>query len=145
MPAPAWTKPPLLAPFITAQSDGQNMRDSFAISRLPSRTSRTSPLKPRLPSHSHHALPFIPLPGRSTLYQVFDGWTGAPKRSSAMNRPIILLISQHAETRRLLEEATGSGLAVQTTHSMSDGLRLWKERYPALVICEGTFQQILPM
>ena len=50
-----------------------------------------------------------------------------------MNRPIILLVSKHAETRRLLEDANGSGLAVQTTHSMSDGLRLWKERSPALV------------
>ena len=62
-----------------------------------------------------------------------------------MNRPIILLVSKHAETRRLLGDANGSGLAVHTTHSMSDGLRLWKERSPALVICEGTFQQVLPM
>lgn len=62
-----------------------------------------------------------------------------------MNPPILLLISKHVETRQLLEEASPSGTALHTASTIAEGLRLWKERSPALVICEGTFHQLVPI
>jgi DNA-binding NtrC family response regulator len=62
-----------------------------------------------------------------------------------MNRPVILLISTRAETRRLLEEACPPELHVHSAPSIADGLRLCKEISPALLVCEGTHRSVAPL
>jgi DNA-binding NtrC family response regulator len=62
-----------------------------------------------------------------------------------MNPLLILLISPQAETRRLLEEACPPEATVRATRTISEGLRLVKERRPALLICEGTANTLAPV
>lgn len=62
-----------------------------------------------------------------------------------MNLPTFLLISKHAETRQLLEEASPPQTSILTARTISDGLRLWKETSPALLICEGTPHSLAPI
>lgn len=59
-----------------------------------------------------------------------------------MNLPIVLLISKEPDTRALLEAVLPPGTTLLTSHSVSDGLRLWKDRSAAVVVCEGTPQQL---
>lgn len=61
-----------------------------------------------------------------------------------MNPPLILLISPRSETRRLLEEAYPQ-VTRRTAHTISEGLRLWKEMSPALLVCEGTAGTLTPL
>ena len=62
-----------------------------------------------------------------------------------MNLPIVLLISKHPETRLLLEEASSLQTTIHTATAIPEGLRLWKETSPALVICEGTPHMLAPI
>lgn len=62
-----------------------------------------------------------------------------------MNRPNFLLISIDSETRRLLEAAAPSETTIHTAHTISEGLRLWQETSPALVICEGSPHALAPL
>lgn len=62
-----------------------------------------------------------------------------------MNLPIILLISKQAETHALVQAAAPTHSTILTTSSISEGLRLWKERSPTLVLGEGSPQQLTPL
>jgi DNA-binding NtrC family response regulator len=62
-----------------------------------------------------------------------------------MDLPIILGISEQAETRQLLENAVPASTVLRTAHTMAEGLRLWRDLSPVLVICEGTPQTLAPV
>ncbi len=62
-----------------------------------------------------------------------------------MNLPIVLLISKHPETRLLLEDVSPPQTTIHTATAITDGLRLWKETSPTLVICEGTPHMLAPI
>ena len=62
-----------------------------------------------------------------------------------MNLPIVLLISKHPETRLLVEEVSSPLTTIHTATAITDGLRLWKQTSPALVICEGTPHMLAPI
>ena len=55
-----------------------------------------------------------------------------------MNLQNFLLISKDPETIRLLEAVAPPHTTVQTAPTVSEGLRLWQETSPTLVICEGS-------
>jgi DNA-binding NtrC family response regulator len=62
-----------------------------------------------------------------------------------MNLQNFLLISKDPETRRLLESAAPSRSTIHTALTVSDGLRLWQETSPTLVICEGSPYGLAPV
>jgi DNA-binding NtrC family response regulator len=62
-----------------------------------------------------------------------------------MNPQIFLLISKDPETQQLLEAAALPQTTIHTAHTVSEGLRLWQETAPALVICEGTPHSLAPL
>jgi two-component system NtrC family response regulator/two-component system response regulator HydG len=62
-----------------------------------------------------------------------------------MNLPVILMVSGHPETRHLLETVLPAEFTILTASSVSDTLRLWKERDPALVLCQGTPKTVLSL
>jgi DNA-binding NtrC family response regulator len=59
-----------------------------------------------------------------------------------MNLPIVLLLSKQAATSALLKAAAPAETTLLTSHSVADALRLWKDRAPTVVVCEGTPQQL---
>lgn len=62
-----------------------------------------------------------------------------------MNPPVILLASGHSETRHLLESVLPAECTILSVSSVSDTLRLWKERDPTLVLCHGAPSSVLPL
>jgi DNA-binding NtrC family response regulator len=62
-----------------------------------------------------------------------------------MNLPIVLLLSHQSETRRLLEEASPASAVLHAVNTSTDGLRLWRELSPAVVIGEGTPHALAPL
>lgn len=62
-----------------------------------------------------------------------------------MNLPNFLLISKDPEIRRLLEAAAPPHTTIHTASTISEGLRLWQETSPALVICEGSPHALAPL
>jgi DNA-binding NtrC family response regulator len=58
-----------------------------------------------------------------------------------MNLPIVLLVSKHPNTQTLLETAVPPGSTILTSHSIAEGLKLWKDRSPDMVVCDGSPQQ----
>lgn len=62
-----------------------------------------------------------------------------------MNLLNLLLISKDSETRQLLEAASPPQTSIHTADTISEGLRLWQESSPALVICEGTPHALAPL
>ncbi|MGQ0694156.1 MAG: sigma 54-interacting transcriptional regulator [Nitrospiraceae bacterium] len=65
--------------------------------------------------------------------------------STRLIRPTFLLISTDPHTRPLLEAAAPPHTTIHTAHTISEGLRLWEEFSPALVICEGTPHALTPL
>ena len=55
-----------------------------------------------------------------------------------MNPQVFLLISKDPKIRQLLADAAPSQTSMHTAHTVSEGLRLWRETSPAVVLCEGT-------
>jgi len=62
-----------------------------------------------------------------------------------MNLQNFLLISKDPETIRLLEAVMPPHTTVQTASTISEGLRLWQETSPTLVICEGSPYGLAPL
>lgn len=62
-----------------------------------------------------------------------------------MNLQNFLLISKDPETTRLLETAAPSHTTIHTAPTVSEGLRLWQETSPTLVICEGSPYGLAPL
>ena len=62
-----------------------------------------------------------------------------------MNLQNFLLISKDPETARLLETAAPSHTTIHTAPTVSEGLRLWQETSPTLVICEGSPYGLAPL
>lgn len=62
-----------------------------------------------------------------------------------MNLQNFLLISKDPETVRLLETAAPSHTTIHTAPIVSEGLRLWQETSPTLVICEGSPYGLAPV
>jgi len=62
-----------------------------------------------------------------------------------MNPQIFLLISHDPETRQLLEGAAPPQTIIQHADTVSEGLRLWHETSPTLVICEGNPHILTPL
>lgn len=62
-----------------------------------------------------------------------------------MNTPNILLISKDAGTQRLLETAASSPITIHRVSTAAEGVRLWKETTPLLVVCESSFHTLAPL
>jgi DNA-binding NtrC family response regulator len=62
-----------------------------------------------------------------------------------MNPRVFLLVSKDPETRRLLEAAANPCGAIHAAQTISEGLHLWQETSPALVICEGNPHALAPL
>lgn len=62
-----------------------------------------------------------------------------------MNLPTILLISRHSETGQILQAVAPPQTTIQTATAIPEGLRLWTDTSPALLICEGTQHMLLPL
>jgi two-component system response regulator HydG len=62
-----------------------------------------------------------------------------------MNLQNFLLISKDPETTRLLETVAPSHTTIHTAPTVSEGLRLWQETSPTLVICEGSPYGLAPL
>jgi DNA-binding NtrC family response regulator len=62
-----------------------------------------------------------------------------------MNPQNLLLISKDPETRRLLEAAASPRATIYTRQTIAEGLRLWQEVSPTLVICEGSPHALAPL
>ncbi|MGQ0667780.1 MAG: sigma 54-interacting transcriptional regulator [Nitrospiraceae bacterium] len=62
-----------------------------------------------------------------------------------MNPQIFLLISHNPETRQLLEGAAPPHTIIHNADTISEGLRLWQETSPTLVICEGNPHTLTPL
>lgn len=62
-----------------------------------------------------------------------------------MNLPNVLLISNDPEIKRLLESASPSQSTIHTAPTIAEGLRLWQETSPALIVCEGTPHALAPL
>jgi len=62
-----------------------------------------------------------------------------------MNPPNILLISQDAETKRLLETGAPSSAAIYTVDTATEAFRVWQETSPALVVSEGAPHTLAPL
>jgi DNA-binding NtrC family response regulator len=62
-----------------------------------------------------------------------------------MNPQIILLISKDPETRQLLESAAPPQTIIHHAQTISEGLRLWHETSPVLVICKGNSHTVAPV
>ncbi|MBI3356704.1 MAG: response regulator, partial [Nitrospirae bacterium] len=62
-----------------------------------------------------------------------------------MNLLNFLLISKDPEIRRLLEAAAPPHTTIHTAPTISEGLRLWQETCPALMICEGSPHALAPL
>ena len=62
-----------------------------------------------------------------------------------MNLPNFLLVANDPETGRLLEAAAPPHTTIHTAHTISEGLRLWQETSPTLVICEGSPHALAPL
>ncbi|MBH0189266.1 MAG: response regulator, partial [Nitrospira sp.] len=62
-----------------------------------------------------------------------------------MNLQNFLLISKDPETIRLLETAVPPHTTIHRAPTISEGLRLWQETSPTLVICEGSPYGLAPL
>lgn len=62
-----------------------------------------------------------------------------------MNLQNFLLISKDPDTTRLLETVAPSHTTIHTAPTVSEGLRLWQETSPTLVICEGNLYGLAPL
>lgn len=62
-----------------------------------------------------------------------------------MNLQNFLLISKDPETARLLETAAPPHTTIHTAPTVSEGLRLWQETSPSLVISEGSPYGLAPL
>jgi DNA-binding NtrC family response regulator len=62
-----------------------------------------------------------------------------------MNPPTFLLISVNSGIRQLLEEIAPPRTTVLTAPTIPEGLRLWKQATPSLLLCQGTPQLINPI
>lgn len=62
-----------------------------------------------------------------------------------MNLQIFLLISKDPAIRQLLEDAAPARTSIHNARSIAEGLRLWQETSPALVISEGNSHTLAPV
>ncbi len=62
-----------------------------------------------------------------------------------MNLQNFLLISKDPETARLLKTVAPPHTTIHTALTVSEGLRLWQETSPTLVICEGSPYELAPL
>lgn len=62
-----------------------------------------------------------------------------------MNRLNILLVSRHPDTGTILQEVAPPQTTIHTATAIPEGLRLWKETSPVLLICEGTPHMLVPI
>lgn len=62
-----------------------------------------------------------------------------------MNPQNFLLISKDHGTKQLLASATPPQSIIHTAETIAEGLRLWRDVPPALVICEGTPHALAPL
>jgi DNA-binding NtrC family response regulator len=61
-----------------------------------------------------------------------------------MNLRTFLLISKDADLRKLLQQASPQ-TDIRTADTVSEGLSVWREIFPALVFCEGNPRSLTPL
>ncbi len=62
-----------------------------------------------------------------------------------MNPPTVLLIAVDPAIRQLLAEITGPRTTVLAASTIQEGLRLWLNATPSLLLCQGTPQAVRPV